>query len=174
MELIDVYNENNKATGEKVERDEVHKNGLWHREAVVIVVNEKNQILLQKRSYKRRSYPGKWGLMAGHVISGDTPKATAVRELKEEIGFVTQSKNLRFLEIYIRNAAVNKAFIYIYVVRTNMKIKDFIIQKEELTDLKFVNINTLIRRIKKGDKSLVFANDQLHIDMFTLVRDFTI
>ena len=112
--------------------------------------------------------------MAGHVISGDTPKATAVRELKEEIGLITQSKNLRFLEIYIRNAAVNKAFIYIYVVRTNMKIKDFTIQKEELTDLKFVNINTLIRKIKKGDKSLVFANDQLHIDMFTLVRDFTI
>ncbi len=174
MELLDIYDENNKATGQKLDRKEVHKLGLWHREAVVIVINKKNKILLQKRSYKRHNYPGKWGLMAGHVKSGDTPKLTAVRELKEEIGLSVNSKDLRFLEIYIKKDKTNKAFIYIYVLKTNKQIKDFTIQKEELTKLKFYSIDSLIRRIKRKDNKLVFGKDPLHIEMFQLVKNFTI
>ena len=174
MELIDIYDENNKPLNKKIDREIAHKEGMWHRESVVIVLNENNKILLQKRSYKRHNYPGKWGLMAGHVKSGDTPKATAVKELKEEIGLEVLQKDLRFLELYIRNEKSNKAFIYIYVVRTNKKANEYIIQKEELTQVKYYSINSLIRRIKRKDKKLVFGNDPLHIEMFTLLDNLTI
>lgn len=174
MELIDIYDENNKSLNKKIDRKLAHEQGLWHRESVVIVLNEKNQILLQKRSYKRHNYPGKWGLMAGHVQAGDTPKKTAVRELMEEIGLAVLQKDLRFLQIYVKNSKSNKAFIYIYVVKTNKKVKDYIIQKEELSKVQYFSIDSLIKRIKKRDKKLVFGCDPLHIEMFTLLKDFTI
>lgn len=174
MELLDIYDENNKALGKSMDRKEIHEKGLWHHESVVIVMNEKNQILLQKRSYKRHNYPGKWGLMAGHVMSGDTPKSTAVRELKEEIGLEVYQKDLRFIEIYVKNVNSNKAFIYIYLVKTNKKESEYIIQKEELSEVKYFNIDTLIKRIKRNDKTLVFGGDPLHIELFTLIKDFTI
>lgn len=174
MELIDIYDENNKSLNKQVDRKEAHEKGMWHRESVVIVLNENNKILLQKRSYKRHNYPSKWGLMAGHVKAGDTPKMTAVRELKEEIGLTVNSKDLKFLEIYIKNDRSNKAFIYIYVVRTNTPIKDYIIQKEELSKVKYYSIDSLIRRIKRRDNKLVFGKDPLHIEMFELVKNFTI
>ncbi len=174
MELIDIYDENNKATGEVIDRKEAHQKGLWHHESVVIVMNEKNQILLQKRSYKRHNYPGKWGLMAGHVMSGDTPKATAVRELKEEIGLQVYQKDLRFIEIYVKNVPSNRAFIYIYLVKTDKKESEYTIQKEELSEVKYYSIDSLIKRIKKNDKTLVFCGDPLHIELFTLIKDFTI
>lgn len=174
MELIDIFDENNKATGEVIDRKDAHKNGLWHRESVVIVMNEKNQVLLQKRSYKRHNYPGKWGLMAGHVMSGDTPKSTAVRELKEEIGLEANQKDLRFIEIYVKNVPSNRAFIYIYLVKTDKKVNDYIIQRDELSEVKYYSIDTLIKRIKKNDKTLVFGGDPLHIELFTLIKNFMI
>jgi len=174
MELIDIYDENNKSTGTVMDRKEAHEKGMWHHESVVIVMNDKNQILLQKRSYKRHNYPGKWGLMAGHVMSGDTPKATAVRELKEEIGLHVYQKDLRFIEIYVKNVPSNRAFIYIYLVKTNKKVSDYILQTEELSEVKYYSIDNLIKRIKKKDKTLVFGGDQLHIDLFNLIKNFTI
>lgn len=53
MELIDVLDENGIFTGQVLSRDEVHQKGLWHRAIVVAIINEKNQILLQQRSFKK-------------------------------------------------------------------------------------------------------------------------
>lgn len=41
-ELIDVLDGNGVKTGIVKSRDEVHKNGLWHRAIVVAIVNENN------------------------------------------------------------------------------------------------------------------------------------
>lgn len=174
MELLDIYDYNNKLVDKGIDRKKVHEKGMWHRESVVIVMNEKKQILLQKRSYQRHNYPGKWGLIAGHVFSGDNPKKTAVRELKEEIGLKILPTDLKFLKIYIKNTKSNKAFIYIYLLITNIKENEFNIQKEELTEVKYYNIDTLIKRIKENDKSLVFGGDNSHIELFTQIKDFTI
>lgn len=54
VELIDVLDENGVLTGEVLPRSEVHKRGLWHRAIVVAIVNEKNEILLQQRSDKKK------------------------------------------------------------------------------------------------------------------------
>ena len=38
MEYIDIYDENNEAMNIKMEREEAHTKGMWHREILVIVV----------------------------------------------------------------------------------------------------------------------------------------
>ena len=49
-EFIDVLDENGLQTGEIKTRSEIHKKGLWHRCIAVAIVNEKNQVLLQRSS----------------------------------------------------------------------------------------------------------------------------
>ena len=100
MELLDIVDENNNLTGEVCEREYVHNNGLRHRESAVLVINEKNELLLEKRAATKKSSPNKWALCAGHVSSGEDPEDTMIRELKEEIGMNTTAQDLIFLDIY--------------------------------------------------------------------------
>ena len=170
MELLEIYNENNEPLNKSYDRDKVHDEGLWHREILVIIINNKNQVLLQKRSYKRRHLPGKWALCAGHVISGYTEKATAIKELKEELGIDALQKELNFIGIYKKGDPTNKKFSYIYIIRTDKKISEIKIQKEELTNVKYVSIKKILKMIKSKDKHIAFA-DEFHLNLFTEIAN---
>ncbi len=56
MELLDIVDENNNLTGEFVDREIVHSEGLLHREVGVIVLNESNEILLEKRASTKNNH----------------------------------------------------------------------------------------------------------------------
>jgi len=85
-EIFDVVNERDEVVGRQP-RSEVHRLGLMHRAAHVLVFNAAGQIFLQKRSLKKDRQPGVWDSSAsGHVDAGEDYDACAVRELREEIG----------------------------------------------------------------------------------------
>ncbi len=95
-EYFDVLTETGEKTGRIKERGQVHRDGDWHRAARVWLVrlSEKEgkicpQVLLQKRSRRKDSYPGLWDVSAaGHVSAGETVEEAALRETEEEIGVV--------------------------------------------------------------------------------------
>jgi isopentenyldiphosphate isomerase len=85
-EIFDVVNERDEVIGQRP-RSEVHRLGLMHRAAHVLVFNTAGQVFLQKRSLKKDRQPGLWDSSAsGHVDTGEDYDACAVRELREEIG----------------------------------------------------------------------------------------
>jgi isopentenyldiphosphate isomerase len=85
-EIFDVVNESDEVIDRRP-RHEVHRLGLMHRAAHVLVLNQGGQVFLQKRSLKKDRQPGLWDSSAsGHVDSGEDYDACAVRELQEEIG----------------------------------------------------------------------------------------
>jgi isopentenyl-diphosphate delta-isomerase type 1 len=85
-EIFDVVNERDEVIGRET-RSEVHRRGLLHRAAHVLVFNSRGQVLLQKRSMKKDRQPGVWDSSAsGHVDQGEDYDHCAVRELDEEIG----------------------------------------------------------------------------------------
>ena len=51
-----------------------------------IILNEKGEILLQKKDSSYVPFPQKWCFFGGHIEEGETPEDTIVREVIEEIG----------------------------------------------------------------------------------------
>jgi isopentenyl-diphosphate delta-isomerase type 1 len=85
-EIFDVVNERDEVVGQQT-RSKVHRLGLMHRAVHVLVFNAAGQVFLQKRSMKKDRQPGLWdSSCSGHVDTGETYDACALRELQEEIG----------------------------------------------------------------------------------------
>ena len=68
MELLDIVDENGNYTGEVVERSVAQKFNLLHYEVIIIPVNDKKQILLQKRSKNKKLFSNKLTFSSGLVI----------------------------------------------------------------------------------------------------------
>ena len=100
MEFFDIVDEKGIPTGETIERTQAHKKGVRHRTAHIWIVREqdgKAQLLLQKRSAEKDSFPGRFDTSsAGHIQAGDEPEESAIRELHEELGIQASKEELQF------------------------------------------------------------------------------
>lgn len=98
-ELFDVVNERDEVIDCQT-RSTVHRLGLMHRAAHILVFNTAGQVFLQKRSLKKDRQPGKWDSSAsGHVNAGEDYDACAVRELREEISLQLFATPLRLFKL---------------------------------------------------------------------------
>src|SRR5512136_2836658 len=50
-----------------------------------LLINDKDKLLVLKRSDLVRTYKGQWGGVAGYIEEGEKPIDTAYKELNEEI-----------------------------------------------------------------------------------------
>jgi len=65
-----------------------HQQGLLHRAFSIFVINQKQQILLQKRAKQKYHSGGLWtNTCCSHPRPGETTIAAADRRLQEEMGF---------------------------------------------------------------------------------------
>ena len=97
-EWFDIVDENGCPTGEIVEREDAHRNGIRHRTAHLWLLRKKEgqiQVLLQKRSANKDSHPGCYDISsAGHIPAGVDYGPSTIRELKEELGVDGDEKEL--------------------------------------------------------------------------------
>lgn len=112
-DIFDVVNERDNVIDRKP-RSEVHRLGLLHRAVHVLVFNSRGQIFLQKRSMKKDRQPGLWDSSAsGHVDSGENYDATAVREVREEIGLKLEKPSVRLFKI-AACPETDQEFVWVY------------------------------------------------------------
>ena len=162
MELLDIADEYGNLTGEAMERDKIHELNLLHWEVAICIINNKKQILLQKRAANKKFDPNKWALCAGHVDSGEGLEEAAIREIEEEIGLKLSLNDLHILEKMIvkkreRNSHITRVY---YVVCNEEKFK---IQTEELSEVKWFNIDDVIDMINNNDESLSIKPDKIYL-----------
>lgn len=115
-EIFDVVNERDEVIG-SAPRSEVHRRGLLHRAVHVLVFNARDEVFLQKRSMTKDRQPGLWDSSAsGHVDSGESYDACAVRELREEIGLTLSQPPERLFKISA-SAETDHEHVWIYRCR---------------------------------------------------------
>ena len=154
MELIQIVDKKGNFTGQVMDKEEAHDKNLLHNEVGIFIINDKREVLLQKRSANKRFSPNKWGLCAGHVDAYETLEDAALREIKEEVGLnVTPKELIPYGEREITISDSNSHITYFYYVKCNKKEDEFIIQEEELSEVKWFNIDEIITMIKDEKKS---------------------
>ena len=101
-EIFDVVDENDNVIG-RATRKECNSNpDLIHRAVFILVYNDKDEILWQKRSLTKDAAPGKWVTsVSGHVDAGEDYVDATIREVMEEIGIDVEAEFLgKFLFRY--------------------------------------------------------------------------
>lgn len=85
-ELLPVVDDQDRLVG-LAPRWRVHRDGLLHRAAHVLLFDSAGRVYLQQRSAAKDTHPGKWTSSAsGHVDPDEEYHQTARRELREELG----------------------------------------------------------------------------------------
>lgn len=156
MELLDIVDENNIVTGESKPRDVVHEQGLYHRHVSCWIMNNKGEILLQKRASIKSKNPNRWAKTGGHVGHGETPIDAAIREVGEEIGVKLNKTDFEFLSLY--KSSQNTCFGYEYLIHTDKKIEEFVLQAEEVSEVKYFTIEEIEDIMNKKDKDFTFVD----------------
>lgn len=160
MEYLDIVDENGEPTGVTVERSKAHAEGIMHRTAHVWIVRMRDgvlEILLQKRSDHKDSFPGCYDISsAGHIPAGVDFKASAVRELREELGVDVPEDALIFCGV--RRIAFDgefhgqpfhdRQFTKVFALWCDDDESAFTPQPEELSEVRWMPFDALITAVE--------------------------
>lgn len=146
MEMHELVDANGRNTGKIITHEEarnldnIPKDCYLHIVGVVIV-NSKNEILLQKRSKFKRVKPSVWGVCGGKIDYEETPIDAGVRETLEEIGVNLDKDKLKILS----RQAIPEEKIYCtnYYIKQDVDIDKCVLQKEEVEDVRYFKIDDL-------------------------------
>ena len=175
MEIFDVINELGEPTGKTVERSIAHTQGVRHRTAHIWIMRKREgrvQILLQKRSANKDSFPGRFDTSsAGHVQAGDQPLESALRELSEELGIYADDKDLEFagtFPILYKKKFYGKFFqdneiAFVYLYRKPVETSKLKLQKEEVEEVQWFDLEDTLTECKKKNQKFCVPLDGLEL-----------
>lgn len=146
MEKFELVDKNGNRTGNIVTLEELERENrvkfpenCYLPVAGVVVINENNEVLLEKRSSKKVSGAGKWAICAGKVDFGETTLDAAIREASEEIGIKFDKEKLKPLSTDL----IKDGRFSIYYIKENIPIDKYKIQKSELEEVKYFKIDEI-------------------------------
>ncbi|MCI9275268.1 MAG: NUDIX domain-containing protein [Clostridia bacterium] len=172
MEYIDIFDENNNLIGEMKEKTQAHKDGNFHRTAHIWIMNDKKELLIQKRSATKKSHPNCWDISgAGHIRTGESVTEGAIRELKEELGIKANESELKFIAIVksTKNPE-NQEFGYVYLLESNNKIKDYVFEDDEVSEVKYVYFEDLEKMVEDRVEGLLIHEEEYN-KLFEFIRE---
>ncbi len=132
-EWFDLVDEQGRITG-RAPRSRVHGDPrLLHPVVHVHVLNEKGQLLLQKRSAGKELYPACWDTaVGGHVASGENIMQALMREAREELN-IDARKAVPLFRYVMRNDYESE-LVHTFLLRRNGPFRH---NREEIEEVRF-------------------------------------
>lgn len=81
---------------------------------VLVIVTDRDRVLLIRRSQHKRLWPGKYNAPGGHVEAGEDPYAAALREVAEETGLRAGPMQLRGLIVNVTGLPKLDILVFVY------------------------------------------------------------
>lgn len=157
MELVDIYNNKHEKLNYSKGKKELLE-GEYRLSCFIWIINDKKEILIQQRLATAKKCPNMWETTSGGAIKGDSALSGAKRELIEELGIKADNKDIMFIGSYART----NDFVEVFLLKSNINIKDLSLQNDEVQDAKWVTISEfekLIRENKASDTGyIIFKN----------------
>jgi len=174
-ELINRLNENGEVIG-ITDKTLAHRMGIWHNAIHVWLINNKNEVLLQKRSSAKTFYPNYWDASFGaHIGVYESSEECIVRKCMEEIGYRVKSSNVDLVYSYKEQVTyhdmINNEFVDVYVVKDNISISQLTPQDFEVSNVKFVPLSTLLSMMRSNDP-LLFPHKLEYQFLINYFRNF--
>jgi len=152
MDTLIVVDKNDNEIGFE-EKEKAHQGKLpLHRAFSIFIFNFRGEMLIQKRSSKKKTWPGFWAnACCSHPRKGEAVEESAKRRLKEELGFSTP---LKFLFKFQYKAQFDKIWgehelDHVFVGKYDGPVKP---DRNEIEDWKFIDVSELIEDAKQDGK----------------------
>ncbi|WP_088322676.1 isopentenyl-diphosphate Delta-isomerase [Polaribacter tangerinus] len=130
-----------------MEKIEAHEKALLHRAFSVFIFNDKGELMLQQRAASKYHSPLLWtNTCCSHQRDGETNIAAGKRRLQEEMGFVTDLKEV-FSFIYkapFDNGLTEHEYDHVMVGHFNGKP---ILNKDEAENYKWMSLEDVKKDI---------------------------
>ena len=161
VELLDIVDENGMPTGEQTDRAKAHELGIRHRTSHVWILrfrDGKLQVLLQKRSSRKDSYPGCYDISsAGHIPAGVDFIPSALRELEEELGLKLKEEDLfccgqrafSFEREFHGKTFRDNQISNVYCVWLDLEEDDFLLQEEEVEEVRWFDFKECLKMVRE-------------------------
>jgi isopentenyldiphosphate isomerase len=175
MELLDIVDEKGIPTGETIERAVAHEKGILHRTAHVWLFRKRNgkvEVLLQKRSKNKDSYPSCYDISsAGHIPAGVDFIPSAIRELKEELGIQVQAEEIIYCgqrrfsyeDEFHGKKFVDNQVSNVYAVWKDIEISDIKIQETELESVVWMDFEECFQKVAENKIKHCIRMDELEM-----------
>lgn len=127
-EMLSIVDDNDEIIGERT-REEIHRDGLLHREIHVCFITPNKELIFQHRAKDKDTFPDLLDVtVGGHVEIGDSYEETAIKETEEETGVKINASDLIFIDKIKKRSKdevtgkVNNAFksVYLYFYKGNL------------------------------------------------------
>ena len=149
MEYWDLFNCFGNHVNQRVRRGDPIPAGHYHLAVDIWIVNSKQEFLIQRRASTKRLFPNIWATTGGSVLSGETSFQGCIRETKEEIGIDIEPKHATVMSRIIGD----NTFWDIWVIRQDFELRQTSLQLEEVSEVKWVSRNEIMR-LAKAEKFL--------------------
>ena len=136
MELIDVYNNYGKKTGQVVPittKDSEFKENEHIGVAIIYIENNNGEFLIQKTSKQKGGF---YSATGGHITHGEDPIDTIKREVKEELGLDIYNDNITDLGYIVIDFPVR----FIFYLKKNVDITKLKLQKVEVESVEYMTL----------------------------------
>jgi len=148
MEKLILVDKNDKILGFE-EKVKCHLDkGLLHRAFTILLFDDNNNVLLQKRAELKMLWPLYWeATCSSHPRENETYEESGIRRLKEELNINTGLKLIDkfYYQSFYKDIGAEHELCATLVGSYNEKQIDF--NKDEVADLKWVEINELKKEL---------------------------
>ena len=173
MEILDIVDEYGNPTGKTVERKKAHEEGIMHRTSHVWLLRKKQgkfQVLLQKRSETKESFPGCYDISsAGHIPAGVDFVESAIRELQEELGISASADELIFCgdrtviwdDCICGKPYHDRQYTRVFILWLDIEEGEFILQKEEVDGVLWMDLDECFAAVRNNRIKHCIYTDEL-------------
>ncbi len=150
VEFVDILDSQGNYTGRTCSKKEAHVKGYFHPTVHVWIYTRNREVLFQKRSVTKDTFPGRWDVSAaGHVHAGERIEDAALREVQEELGLILAPEDLVKTgvfksECHHENKIIDREFHHTFLVLYRARHGDFILQEDEVEAIRFIPVNEVL------------------------------
>lgn len=170
-EFLDIVDMTGTPTGEIVDRETAHREGILHRTTHLWILRCGPQgiteVLLQKRSANKDSFPGCYDISsAGHIPAGVDWLESALRELEEELGIKDVSadqlilcgqRHIKHDDVFHGKPYKDRQISNIYCIWLDVEPETLTLQVEEVEEVIWMPLEDCIKKVESCDPTFKHA-----------------